>query len=242
MRHRRRTRKLGMKTAHREAMFRNMVTSLFEHGRITTTLPRAKELRRIADRMVTLAKRGDLHARRQALAVIRKKEVVARLFEEIGKQFKDRPGGYTRVLRIGPRRGDAAMMALVELAYESLRPKGRPSVERAEREETDVIPKAVSTEKEGETSSQVGEEEAVTETEGLQEETDVSLKEEIETGEAESAQDEQSQSESDEGPTDDSGEASSNIPETASGTDEATTEGAQEAPKEGLTNKEEQDK
>ena len=145
MRHRRRTRKLGMKTAHREAMLRNMVTSLFEHGRITTTVQRAKELRRIADRLVTLAKRGDLHARRQAFAVIRKKDVVAKLFDEIGHRFVDRQGGYTRIVRVGYRRGDAATMALVELAYDILRLKRRPSVKRLDAEKVeDVIPTAIS--------------------------------------------------------------------------------------------------
>ncbi len=125
MRHRRRTRKLGMKTAHREAMFRNMVTSLFEHGRIMTTVPRAKELRRRADRLVTLAKRGDLHAVRQALSVIRSKDVVAKLFDEIAERFMDRSGGYVRIVKVGPRRGDGAMMAVVELAFDSLSPAKR---------------------------------------------------------------------------------------------------------------------
>ena len=96
-------------------MFRNMVTSLFEHGRIQTTDAKAKELRRWADRMVTLAKRGDLHARRQALAVMRDKTVVHKLFEEAADRFGDRVGGYTNVVKIGRRRGDAAPISLVEL-------------------------------------------------------------------------------------------------------------------------------
>jgi large subunit ribosomal protein L17 len=96
-------------------MFRNMVTSLFEHGRIQTTDAKAKELRRWADRMVTLAKRGDLHARRQALAVMRDKTVVHKLFEEAADRFGDRVGGYTNVVKIGRRRGDAAPVSLVEL-------------------------------------------------------------------------------------------------------------------------------
>ncbi len=240
MRHRRRTRKLGMKTAHREAMFRNMVTSLFEHGRITTTLPRAKELRRIADRMVTLAKRGDLHARRQALAVIRKKEVVAKLFDDIGERFKDRQGGYTRVLRIGHRRGDAAMMALVELAFESLRPKGRPSVDRTEREEKDVIPTAVSKEDEAEEASQA--EEAMVEEKGEDQEGSTAEDQKVE-GEASSkevlADEEQSEVPSEES-QDQDGEGADDSSEAVSGVREVA-ETTQEASKDGLTKKEEED-
>jgi large subunit ribosomal protein L17 len=96
-------------------MFRNMVTSLFQHGRIQTTDAKAKELRRWADQMVTLAKRGDLHARRQALAVMRDKAVVHKLFEEATERFGDRMGGYTHVVKLGRRRGDAAPISIVEL-------------------------------------------------------------------------------------------------------------------------------
>ncbi|MEE9402619.1 MAG: 50S ribosomal protein L17 [Desulfobacteria bacterium] len=115
MRHRKAGKKLNRTGSHRNAMFRNMVTSLFEHGRIQTTDAKAKELRRWADRMVTLAKRGDLHARRQALAVMRDKTVVHKLFEEAADRFGDRVGGYTNVVKIGRRRGDAAPISLVEL-------------------------------------------------------------------------------------------------------------------------------
>ncbi len=121
MRHRVRTRRLGVRTSHRKAMMRNMVTSLMEHGRIVTTITRAKELRRLADRMVTLSKDGSLHARRQALSVIRDRHVVAKLFEEWGPMFADRTGGYTRIVRLGRRRGDATMMAVIELAVDSLK-------------------------------------------------------------------------------------------------------------------------
>ncbi len=147
MRHRRRTRKLGRKTPHRLAMFRNMVTSLIEHERIVTTVPRAKELRRLADKMVTLAKDGSLHARRQALSVIRNKGAVAKLFEEIAPKFSDRNGGYTRIVRIGPRRGDAAEMSVVEFAVEQLaapgasRPKAKRQAEPSAVES--VVPQAV---------------------------------------------------------------------------------------------------
>jgi large subunit ribosomal protein L17 len=96
-------------------MFRNMVTSLFQHGKIQTTDAKAKELRRWADQMITLAKRGDLHARRQALSVIRDKAVVHKLFEEAAKRYGDRAGGYTHIVKLGKRRGDAAPISLVEL-------------------------------------------------------------------------------------------------------------------------------
>lgn len=120
MRHRRRTHRLGCKTSHRKAMLGNMVTSLLEHGRIVTTVPRAKEVRRVADKMVTLAKRSSLHARRQAFSAIRDRKVVAKLFNELGQEFANRNGGYTRIVRIGPRRGDSAMMSIVELVTGSL--------------------------------------------------------------------------------------------------------------------------
>jgi large subunit ribosomal protein L17 len=99
-------------------MMRNMVTSFFENEKITTTVTRAKELRKLAEKMVTLAKRGDLHSRRQALRVIRDPKVVARLFEMIAPRFADRPGGYTRILRLENRLGDNAPMAIIELVEE----------------------------------------------------------------------------------------------------------------------------
>jgi len=115
MRHGKSGRKLGRTSSHRQAMFRNMVTSLFEHERIVTTEKKAKELRPIAEKMITLAKRGDLHARRQALGYIQSKDVVAKLFDEIQEQFADRQGGYTRIIKTGTRQGDAAPMAIIEL-------------------------------------------------------------------------------------------------------------------------------
>jgi large subunit ribosomal protein L17 len=96
-------------------MMRNMVTSLLEHERIVTTTPKAKELRKLTDKMITLAKRGDLHARRQALAVIRSKKVVDKLFSKLKEEYMDRNGGYTRIIRTGNRSGDAASMAIIEL-------------------------------------------------------------------------------------------------------------------------------
>jgi large subunit ribosomal protein L17 len=100
-------------------MFRNMVTSLLEHEQIYTTVPKAKEIRRWADWMITLGKRGDLHARRQALAVVRKKEIVHKLFAELAPRYQNRPGGYTRIIKVGYRRGDAAPMCLIELVTDS---------------------------------------------------------------------------------------------------------------------------
>jgi len=115
MRHRARSRKFGRTSAHRFAMYRNMVTSLLEHGRVETTDAKAKEVRRIAERMITLGKRGTLHARRRALRVIRSREVAARVFEDLAERYRDRPGGYTRVLKLRRRVGDAAPVSLLEL-------------------------------------------------------------------------------------------------------------------------------
>ncbi len=115
MRHRKASLKLNRTTSHRKAMFRNMVTSLFKHERIRTTGAKAKELRRWADHIITLAKRGDLHARRQALSIIREKGVVHKLFEEAQERFGNSAGGYTRIVKLGRRAGDAAPMSLIEL-------------------------------------------------------------------------------------------------------------------------------
>lgn len=119
MRHRKGGRKLSRTSAHRKALMRNMVTSLLDHERIETTDAKAKELRGVAERMITLGKRGDLHARRQALSVIRSKEVTAKLFDELAERFRDRPGGYTRVIKVGNRVGDAAPISIIELVEES---------------------------------------------------------------------------------------------------------------------------
>lgn len=115
MRHRKAGLKLNRTSSHRDAMFRNMVTSLFKHQRIRTTDVKAKELRRWADNLITLAKRGDLHARRQALSIVREKEVVHKLFAEAAEHYGDRSGGYTRVIKLGRRPGDAAPISLIEL-------------------------------------------------------------------------------------------------------------------------------
>jgi len=115
MRHRKAGKRLGRNSSHLQAMMRNMVTSLLEHERIVTTTPKAKELRKLADKMITLAKRGDLHARRQALSVIRSKKVVDKLFTKLRDEYMGRNGGYTRIIRTGNRSGDAASMAIIEL-------------------------------------------------------------------------------------------------------------------------------
>ena len=115
MRHRMSGRKLNRTSSHRKAMFSNMAASLLRHEQISTTLPKAKELRSIADKMITLGKRGDLHARRQAHSFLQDGEVVAKLFDSLAERYKDRPGGYTRVLKAGFRYGDAAPMAVIEL-------------------------------------------------------------------------------------------------------------------------------
>lgn len=120
MRHNKSGKRLGRNSSHRSAMMRNMVTSLLEHEKITTTDARAKELRKVADRMITLGKRGDLHARRQAMEVIRDRKVVAKLFDMVGPRYKERSGGYTRIIKLGVRLGDNAALSQIELVEEEL--------------------------------------------------------------------------------------------------------------------------
>lgn len=114
MRHAMQGRKLGRTTSHRHAMFRNQLASLVEHGRIQTTLPKAKELRPIAEKIVTQGKRGSLHARRLVRRWLSNRHLVKKLFDEIAPRFSERPGGYLRIIKLGPRKGDAAEMALLE--------------------------------------------------------------------------------------------------------------------------------
>lgn len=108
-------RRLGVKSQHRRAMFRNMTTALLKNGKIETTVTRAKELSSITDKMITLGKKGDLHARRQALAYIMEEDVVTALFDEIAPKYADRNGGYTRIIKTAQRKGDGAPMAIIEL-------------------------------------------------------------------------------------------------------------------------------
>ena len=121
--------KLGRTTSHRKAMLRTMVTSLLKHEKIQTTDMKAKELKKVADKMITLGKRGTLHTRRQALAYITKEEAVKKLFDDIGPRFKERPGGYTRILKLDKRPGDQADMVLLELVTEACVPKVKNVVE-----------------------------------------------------------------------------------------------------------------
>ena len=136
MRHGVSGRKLNMTTSHRLAMFRNMVTSLLDHERIYTTVPKAKEMRRWAEWMITLGKHGDLHSRRRALAIIREKNVVHKVFAELAQRYQNRAGGYTRIVKVGFRRGDAAPMCLLELISEGgesvKKKKGKKSPQKTE--------------------------------------------------------------------------------------------------------------
>jgi large subunit ribosomal protein L17 len=139
MRHGKVHRKLGRKTQHRHAMFANMCAALIKHEQITTTLPKAKELRPVAEKLVTLGKRGDLHARRQAIAQMRDVAMVKKLFEVIGPRYKERNGGYTRIIKAGFRYGDNAPVAVIEFVDRDENAKGLdsgPVQEKKAEEET----------------------------------------------------------------------------------------------------------
>lgn len=132
MRHRMAGRKLGRTSSHRKALMRTMVTEFLENEKIITTVPKAKEVRSAAEKIITLGKRESLHARRQALGYLRKKEVVFKLFDSLAPRFADRNGGYTRILRLGSRRGDGAELALLELLQAT--PEAKPdSPKKAKR-------------------------------------------------------------------------------------------------------------
>ncbi len=151
MRHKKSGKRLGRNTSHRKAMMRNMVTSLFHHEKITTTDARAKELRKLAEKLITMARRGDLHSRRLVMQIVRDKKTVAKLFDTIAPRYMERPGGYTRIIKLGHRSGDNASLSLIELVEEELtiKPKKKkpaaskkvakpaePVVEAAPAEET----------------------------------------------------------------------------------------------------------
>ena len=139
MRHQKALRKFSRTPAHRRALFRNLATSLLLHEKIETTLAKAKDLRRVAEKLITLGGEDTLHRRRQAYSYLQSKSVVHKLFAEIGPRYKARPGGYTRVVRTGNRAGDAAAMAVIELVQEELKPKEkrgrRPAAERPAAQE-----------------------------------------------------------------------------------------------------------
>ncbi len=141
MRHKRVGRKLGVVTKHRRAMFRNMATDLFRHESITTTDTSAKEIRRVAEKMITLAKKGTLQARRQAAAFIKDKDVLKKLFSELAEKYKDRPGGYTRIIKMGYRKGDNAPLSLIEIVQEDFKPKKKKKIV------TKAAPKNIDTKK-----------------------------------------------------------------------------------------------
>ncbi len=160
--------RLGGSAAHQKLMLSNLATALFEHGRITTTETRARMLRPVAEKLITKAKRGDLHNRREVLKTIRDKSVVHTLFTEIAPTFSERPGGYTRITKVGPRKGDNAPMAVIELVTEAYSPKA-PSTKKTEAA-TAPAPAAESTPAEVEAEGVDGETEVV-ETQAAEAET-----------------------------------------------------------------------
>ncbi|MCP4549608.1 MAG: 50S ribosomal protein L17 [bacterium] len=140
MRHQVRGNRLNRPADHRRAMLRNMVTSLFKSERITTTVTKAKTARRHAERMITFAKRGDLHSRRQAARFIFEPKVLQKLFDEIGPRYAERPGGYTRVIKAGIRKGDDASMAILELVEAEYKPKGKKRVKKVAEPKVEAAP------------------------------------------------------------------------------------------------------
>jgi len=188
MRHRKAGVKLNLTSSHKQAMFRNMVTSLFKYDRIRTTDAKAKELRRWADHMVTLAKKGDLHARRQAMSIIREKDVVHKLFAEVSERFGSVSGGYTRVVKLGHRPGDAAPVSLIELVT----PESRDKKKKASKKTKPAAPKKADEKAKAEKKAVEKEaaQEAVEEKVPAAEETaQVEAAETVESGEAAAAHD-----------------------------------------------------
>ncbi len=138
MRHAIHGRKLNRTSSHRKAMFANMAAALLKHEQIKTTLPKAKDLRRVVDRLITLGKRGNLHARRQALSVLRDTKITAKLFDQLAARYKDRAGGYTRVIKAGHRYGDMAPMGLIELVDRDPDAKGQDSGPAQDADDTET--------------------------------------------------------------------------------------------------------
>ena len=140
MRHRRAGKKLGRDASHRKALYCNLTGALIEHGRIRTTQAKAKAVKPIAEQMITLGRHGDIHSRRQALAYLRSQDVVYKLFSDVAPRFADRAGGYTRIVKLGPRQGDAADMVYLELVdYTPERTISPAAVARRRREETEEV-------------------------------------------------------------------------------------------------------
>src|SRR5215813_4625960 len=135
MRHRNEGRKLSRNTSHRRALLRNLVTSFLEHGRLMTTLPKAKEIRPLAEKMITLGKRDSLHARRQVQAYLLKEAIAKRVFDTIAPRFADRPGGYSRIIKLGYRKGDGADLAIIELIGSELEVKQAERAEKAKEKD-----------------------------------------------------------------------------------------------------------
>jgi large subunit ribosomal protein L17 len=188
--------RLGGSPAHQKLMLANLATSLFEHGRITTTEARARRLRPVAEKLITFAKRGDLHARRQVLTVVRDKSVVHTLFTEIGPSFAERHGGYTRITKIGPRKGDAAPMAVIELVTEEAG-TSRPRRRTRRAETAPATAEATSTEAETEETATDEAAEAATEAEASEANTAVAEDETPEAVAAEAETDEAPAAEAD---------------------------------------------
>ena len=138
MRHRRSGRKLGRDASHRKALYSNLAGSLIEHGRIKTTEAKAKSVKPVVEQMITLGRRGDVHARRQALAYLRSQDVVYKLFSDVAPRFADRPGGYTRIVKLGPRQGDSAEMVYLELVDFIPERTPSPAARRRQPEEAEA--------------------------------------------------------------------------------------------------------
>jgi large subunit ribosomal protein L17 len=186
VRHARSGKKLGRDSAHRKALYANLAGALIEHGRIKTTVTKAKAVRPIAEQMITLGRRGDLHARRQATAFLRSRDVVHKLFAEVAPLFKERPGGYTRIVKIGPRPGDAAEMAYLELVDEEYVAR-----EREARREEPVAEEPVAEEPVADVPVEAAEEAPETEAEAVEDPAaadEVSDTEASDTGEAPEAE------------------------------------------------------
>lgn len=155
MRHRRSIQKLGVKTDHRKAILSNMATSLFVHGQIETTVARAKALVPVVSKLITLAKRGDIHARRMASTTVKDRTVLKKLFDEVGPEFKERNGGYTRLVRAGFRKGDGASLAIVQLLLEKKveEKEAKKDKDKAEEKKTKASSSAKKAEKAGKKSA-----------------------------------------------------------------------------------------